>query len=183
MPRMTPEDLVEYLNEPHVGVIASLKRDGSPYTVPVWWLWEPDSSAPAYPSGPFQYAGGDLWLVGTTNRIWCKQLMHDGRSSLCIESGQPFTAHVEFDGVCEALMLPEFDIWPMSRRLAEKYVGRGDPANRDAVDKFFDNMKTEPRMLFRMRPSVVRAIDMRVYRGKRADREHQAGLAREGRVV
>lgn len=173
MPRMTPGDLAEYLQEAHVGVIASLKRDGSPYTVPVWWLWQPDPSAPTYRSGPLEYHGGDLWLTGTTTRVWCKQLVHDGRASLCIESGPPFTGHVEFDGVCETLTLPDFDIWPMSRGLAEKYVGRRDPGNKEAVDKFFDNMKTEPRMLFRMRPSVVRAIDMRVYRGKRADRDYQ----------
>jgi len=30
-------------------------------------------------------------------------------------------------------------------------------------------MRTEPRLLFRLRPQVLRAIDMRVYRGKRAD--------------
>ena len=39
-------------------------------------------------------------------------------------------------------------------------------------------MRTEPRMLFRLEPedrrNAVRAIDMRVYEGKRADREHQA---------
>lgn len=175
---MAPDDLVDYLQQPYTGVIATLKRDGSPYTVPVWWLWEPDPSMPAFHSGPLQYPGGHIWLTGTTNRVWCKQLMHDGRSSLCIESGPPFTGHVEFDGICETFMLPDSDIWPMSRRLAEKYVGRGESANREAVDKFYDNMTTEPRMLFRMRPSVIRAIDMRVYRGKRADREHQSSLAR-----
>ena len=61
---------------------------------------------------------------------------------------------------------------------AEKYVGRGDPANEAAVEAFLVNMKTEPRLLFRLapedRPNAIRAIDLRVYRGKRADREHQA---------
>ena len=39
---------------------------------------------------------------------------------------------------------------------------------------FFANMQTEPRILFRLDPEVWRAIDLSVYRGKRADREHQA---------
>ena len=72
---------------------------------------------------------------------------------------------------------PEFDIWPISRELAEKYVGRNDPANAEAVDKFFANMQTEPRLLFKLVPEVTRAIDMRVYRGKRADREFQSASA------
>ena len=41
----------------------------------------------------------------------------------------------------------------------------------------FANVQTEPRILFRLvpqdRPDAIRAIDMRVYRGKREDRLHQ----------
>ena len=59
--------------------------------------------------------------------------------------------------------------------LVDKYVGSvpgGDP------DTFFANMQTEPRLLFRIEPedriNAVRAIDMRIYRGKRFDRDHQS---------
>jgi hypothetical protein len=38
-------------------------------------------------------------------------------------------------------------------------------------------MRTEHRLLFRLEPEVSRAIDMRVYRGKRADREFQESRA------
>ena len=38
-------------------------------------------------------------------------------------------------------------------------------------------MQTEHRLLFELVPEVTRAIDMRVYRGKRADREFQARTA------
>ena len=81
------------------------------------------------------------------------------------------------DGVCDALLSDEHDIWPISERLADKYVGRGDPANAGAVAAFVANMHTEPRLLFRLRPQVLRAIDMRVYRGKRSDRDHTAEAA------
>ncbi len=154
---MKQDTLDEFLNEPHVGVIASLRQDGMPYTVPVWWLHD----------------DGVFWLTGTTNRVWCKQLKSDPRCSLCIEALAPVAGHVGVDGAVEAMELPDFDIWPISRQLAEKYVGRGDPANAEAVDKFFANMQTEPRMLFKLTPATWRAIDMRVYRGKRADREFQ----------
>ena len=53
-------------------------------------------------------------------------------------------------------------------------MGRGDPTNDDAVEAFFANMQTEPRMLFRLTPEKWRAIDLTVYRGKREDREFQA---------
>lgn len=173
--------LEEFLQQPAVGVIATLRRDGMPYTVPVWWLWLPDAAGPQI-TGPALTNGlrGYVWITGTYSRVWCKQLTHDPRASLCIESGPPLTAHVEFDGLCEVFERPDFDIWPISRLLAEKYVGLNDPANAEAVERFFANMQTEPRLLFRLTPQVTRAIDMRVYRGKRADREFQASRAAEG---
>lgn len=159
MPAMDETTLADFLQQPHVGVIATLRGDGRPYTVPVWWLWDA--------------AAGRYWLTGTTSRVWCKQLERNANCSLCIEAMTPVAGHVGIDARARAHHLPDFDIWPMSRRLAEKYVGRGDPANTDAVDRFFANMRTEPRMLFSLEPEVTRAIDMRVYRGKRADREFQ----------
>jgi hypothetical protein len=170
---MTPGDLATFLDEPHTGVIATLRADGMPYTVPIWWLWKPDPSMPQFHAGRHAYPGGVIWLTGTYSRVWCRQLLKDPRASLCIESGPPLTGHVGFDGICEPFERPDFDIWPISRELAEKYVGRRDPANAEAVERFFANMQTEPRLLFRMRPTVLRAIDMRVYRGKRADRQFQ----------
>ncbi len=157
MPRMQPAVLEEFLQQPHIGVLASLRGDGRPYTVPVWWLWK----------------DGVVWVTGTHTRVWCQQIKRDPRVSLCIEATEPVPGHVEFDGIAEVLTLPDFDIWPISRELAEKYVGRNDPHRAPAVDAFFANMQTEPRLLLRITPTVTRAIDMRVYRGKKADREYQ----------
>ena len=172
MPRLLGSDLRDFLQQPISGVIATLRADGRPYTVPVWWLFDGEVDDDAHPvRNPPR---GVFYLTGTLSRVWCKQLMRDPRTSLCFETSQPASRHVGIDGSCEALMLPDHDIWPISRRLAEKYVGLGDPANDDAVDAFFANMQTEPRMLFRLTPQVWRAIDLTVYRGKREDREYQA---------
>ena len=161
MPRMKPDVFEEFLRQPHVGVISTLRKDGMPYTVPIWWLWK----------------DGAVWITGTYSRVWCQQLLKDPRASLCIEALTPVSGHVGFDGTCKAFERPDYDIWPISRELAEKYVGRGDPAHADAIEKFFSNMQTEPRLLFRLDPEVTRAIDMRVYQGKRADREFQGRQA------
>jgi PPOX class probable F420-dependent enzyme len=148
---MKPDDVTEFLRQPHVAVLATLRRDGRPYTVPVWFL----------------HADDRFWITGTYDRVWCKQLMTDPRASLCVEATRPVPGHVGVDGSVIARELPDFDIWPLSRLLVDKYVA---PEGRDA---FFANMQTEHRLLFELVPEVVRAIDMRVYRGKRADREYQ----------
>jgi hypothetical protein len=152
---MTGPDISTFLAEPHVGVLATLRRDGLPYTVPVWFEWD----------------GTAAWISGTYERVWCKQLMLDPRASLCVEAMAPAAGHVGMDGTVTVHELPDFDIWPMSARLVDKYVRRS--AGEEAADRFFANMQTEHRLLFRLEPQVFRAIDMRVYRGKRADREYQ----------
>ncbi len=157
MPRMSDATLKEFLQQPTVGVIATLRKNGTPYTVPIWWLWKDDA----------------FWLTGTYSRVWCKQLMRDPRASLCVQATAPGPGHFEVDGTVEAHELPDFDIWPISRELADKYVGNGDGAKTEAVDAFFANMRTEPRLLFKLTPQTWRAIDMTVYRGKREDREFQ----------
>ena len=168
MPRMKPDYLDAFLRQPFVGVLATLRRDGRPYTVPVWWLSHE----------------GSFWISGTYERVWCKQLARDPRASLCIEAmaadagGTGYAGHVGIDGFVTRRELPDFDIWPISRMLVEKYIGLRDPARQDTVEAFLVNMKTEHRLLFELVPQVRRAIDMRVYRGKRADRDWQTRAGR-----
>ena len=157
MPRMDAETVAEYLEQPHIGVLATLRQNGMPYSVPVWWLHD----------------NGAFWITGTTERVWCKQLFVDPRCSLCIEALAPVPGFVAYDGTVESFVPPEADIWPTVRALVDKYIGQGDPANAAPADRFFANMLTEPRLLFKLTPEVSRAIDMRVYEGKRADREYQ----------
>lgn len=156
---MSPPDVEDFLAQPHIAVAATLRSNGLPYTVPVWHHWD----------------GEHVWVTGTSARVWCRQLMADGRVSLCVEALEPLPGHVGIDGHAEVLQPPEFDIWPMTEALVQKYVGRGDPARADAAAAFLANMRTEPRLLVRITPQVWRAIDMRVYEGKRADRQHQQG--------
>jgi PPOX class probable F420-dependent enzyme len=156
---MKPADVEAFLAEPHVGVLATLRRDGRPYTVPLWFLWQ----------------DGRFWITGTYERVWCRQLFVDPRASLCIEATSPVAGHVGADGHVRTHELPDFDIWPISRALVDKYVGA--TAGAGAADAFFANMQTEHRLLFELQPDVLRAIDMRVYRGKRGDREYQRGSA------
>ena len=49
MPRMSDEKREAFLQQPITGVIATLRKDGMPYTVPVWWLWR----------------DGEIWVTGT----------------------------------------------------------------------------------------------------------------------
>src|SRR3954466_3853585 len=109
---MPPDDVAAFLDEPHIGVLATLRRDGRPYTVPVWFL----------------HLEGSFWISGTYERVWCKQLLADQRASLCVEAMAPVAGHAGVDGTVVAHELPGEDIWQVSRQLVDKYVA---PDGRD----------------------------------------------------
>src|SRR4051812_23321130 len=148
---MRPDDLAAFLDEPHIAVLATLRRDGRPYTVPVWFL----------------HVDGAFWITGTYERVWCKQLFADPRASLCIEATSPVAGHVGADGTVIAHELPDFDIWPMSRQLVDKYV----PAPARAP--FSPNMQPGHPLFLELAPDVAGPIDMGVSRGNRPDRDSQ----------
>ena len=119
-----------------------------------------------------------LEAVGVTDPCAFLFELESGDVNRSLNSMAPVAGHVGVEATAELYQLPEFDIWPMSRLLAKKYVGQHNPLNARAVDKFFSNMKTEPRLLFKLTPTNWRAIDMRQYRGKKWDREFQQGQKR-----
>jgi hypothetical protein len=181
MARMRPEILDDFLTRPIIGVLATTRREGRPYQIPVWFLWkEADQASAAPPArvGP-SFKDGVFWITGTYTRVWCKHIFADPRVSLCIEAADPVARYVAVD--CKAVPV-EQDIWPISTELARKYVGGRPGATEADVERFMANMKTEPRLLFRLTPLSWRAIDLTAYTGSRGDIAYQrsrAGGSRE----
>jgi len=172
MARMKAEVLEQFLARPINAVLATRRREQQPYQVPVWFLWQASGTyAAEYPC----YPDGEFWVSGTYTRQWCKHVFRDGRVSLCIEGAGPVAGYVAAECEAEPVEPKDTDIWPISTMLARKYVGaRGDD---DAVEHFVANMRTEPRLLFRLRPLHWRAIDLTVYTGSRADIAYQRSHA------
>jgi hypothetical protein len=168
MARMQADTLARCLAIPgNNAVLSTTRKDGRGYLVPVWFLWEEtDGAADTYPF----YRNGRFWLIGTYNRRWCKHISADPRVSLCIQ-GDGIPGYVAVDCRAEPVHPKDFDIWPVATRLAMRYVGHR--SGEEAALKFVANMRTEPRLLFRLTPENWRCIDLTVYTGTRADMAHQ----------
>ena len=155
---MQPEVLREFLERPLPAVLSTLRGDGSPYTIPLWYLWEgnvPDDMHPA--SKP---PTGHVWFLGAPTSTWCKHLQDDPRMSLCIDVEGPSAKHVGIDGTVEYSSEEDADPWPILRRLVERYVGRGDPANDEAVEQYMESSRSMTPMVFKVTPKQWRAIDL-----------------------
>src|SRR5260370_42527252 len=102
MARIKPEVLEDFLQQPIIAVLSTLRRDGRAYQVPVWFLWR----------------DGSFWLTGTYPRVWCKHIFADPRVSLCIEASEPATRYVAVDCTAAPVEPQDTGIWPVWRQLA-----------------------------------------------------------------
>ena len=77
---MSPAELETFLAQTFptpLGVIATLRRDGSPHIVPVWFRWD---------TGVVK-----LWTAET--RVWVRNLLHDPRVAFSVQTfEEPYPA-------------------------------------------------------------------------------------------
>lgn len=102
---LTVEDLGGFLDEPHVAVLATLRRDGSVLLSPVWHRWS-DS-------------GFDLWIGAEDVKV--RHLRRDPRATIVVAESEPPLRGVEVRG--EARFV-EDGVFETAVEIAARYVGR-----------------------------------------------------------
>jgi PPOX class probable F420-dependent enzyme len=77
---MSPAELETFLAQTFptpLGVIATVRRDGSPHVVPVWFRWDT----------------GVVKLWTTETRVWVRNLLHDPRVAFSVQTfEEPYPA-------------------------------------------------------------------------------------------
>jgi PPOX class probable F420-dependent enzyme len=73
--RMTPDEAWEAVGAAHTGILTTLRRDGMPIALPVWFVVDDRSSALITPAGTKKIA----------------RVRHDPRASFLVESGEQYT--------------------------------------------------------------------------------------------
>lgn len=112
---MNEAELTAFLERPHLAVVATRRRDGSPHSVPVW----------------YRYDGGRILVWTSDERAWVKHLKRDARVAVTIgEAAAPFGA-VLIDGTAS---YHEGEAWIAEeiRAITERYI----PA--DEVDAYIE---------------------------------------------
>jgi PPOX class probable F420-dependent enzyme len=101
---LTTEDLDGFLAEPHVAVLATLRRDGSVLLSPVWHEWRD--------------GGFDVWTG--SNDVKVRHLRRDPRASILVAESQHPLRGIEVRGVAQIV---EDDAVETAVRIASRYLG------------------------------------------------------------
>ncbi len=121
MPDMTQPQIDEFLERPLIAHVTSLRADGSPHTVPVW----------------YQYADGRFYLFTPSRSVKVRNLRRDPRLTISIASEDEPYRYVVADGTAELS-----DERPLDRggAIASRYRGAGGLAYVQDVDSEYDGV-------------------------------------------
>ena len=132
---MIPSELSAILDQaspPLLGVIATLRADGSPHAVPVWYRW--DGNSVSIWTGP--------------DRAWVRNLHRDPRVAFTAQQAQPPYGAVIIRGRAD-ISVPGADVRADIRHIASRYL----PA--DECDSYIATWP-QLRTIVRVHPSAVR---------------------------
>ncbi len=133
--RMTQDEIWEFLTNGHTGILTTLRRDGVPITMPLW------------------YAVVDQIVYISTRGKKLMRIRHDPRSSFLVEAGDRWAElrAVHLTGESEVLEVSEEIAEKVRAELDRKYAAyRTAPS--EMPDATRDTYARAPMMLVRFTP-------------------------------
>ncbi|MFJ5074314.1 PPOX class F420-dependent oxidoreductase [Streptomyces sp. NPDC088553] len=133
MTRMTDDQWRTFVSEgTRTGKLATVRDDGSPHVVPVWFLLDGDE---------FVFTTGKDTVKG-------RNLARDGRVSLCVDDDTPPFAFVSLSGRAE-LSEDRAELRHWAGRIGARYMGE------DRADEFGERNAVPGELLVRVRVQNV----------------------------
>lgn len=110
---MSEAELEEFLAQAvptPLGVIATLRRDGSPHVVPVWFRWD----------------SGAVTIWTTETRVWVRNLLRDPRVAFSVQTFEAPYPAVMMRGRATVATADDTAIVEQARAIARRYLARED---------------------------------------------------------
>jgi PPOX class probable F420-dependent enzyme len=137
MRKMSEEECRAFLGEgTRTGKLATVRRDGRPHVVPVWFVLDEEGR-----------------LVFTTGKTSVKgrSLARDPRVCICVDEERPPYSYVRVDGVAEVSEDPGA-LREWATRIAERYMGP------ELADRYGRRNAVPGELLVRVTPTSVVAL-------------------------
>ena len=131
---LTADDLArleKLLAPPRIAVAATIYRSGVPHLTPNWFVYE----------------GGRIAISTTKERVKYRNLSRDPRMSACVYSELSAADYVTVSGPVS--ISDDESIWPVTRRIIERYVPAGH------VEERLAQLRTQNRVILSLAPESV----------------------------
>ena len=129
MSDLTPEQMAEFLERPLVAVMVTLRADGSPHAIPIW----------------YEYRDGEFIVFTSDTFVRVKNLRRDSRAAITVSTHDEPYMYVSAEG---PVSITSEGVAETGLSIARRYMG-------ERGDQFLDDVHDEHSVLLRLTPERI----------------------------
>lgn len=133
MPAMSKAKMTKFLSGPHIAKVATVRADGSPSLVPVWYEWD----------------GQACYLVIRQKANWVRNIKHEPRVTVLLHNDNPPYQKVIIEGVARIVGDKLSDWIEIGKKMVKRYYGPS------AGISYLEGSIDQPRFTVKITPTKI----------------------------
>lgn len=143
MTEMSEKEIKKFLMQgTFTAKLATVKKDGSPHVVPIWFVLDNQK-------GQTREGVGDIILTTYGSSLKARNIQHDSRVSICVDDQTPQFSFVIIQGIAKIYYYEQKELFKWAAKIARRYMGK---ENAEAYGR---RNSTEGEVLVRIRPTKI----------------------------
>jgi|SRR6266511_1840598 len=141
MAEMSKKEIRKFLMQgTYTGKLATVKKDGSPHVVPIWFVLDDHNKS-----------GGRDDIIFTTNStsVKAKNIQRDNKVSICVDDQTPPFSFVIVYGTAKIYHYKQNELFRLATKIAQRYIGK------DNAEDYGRRNSTEGEVLVRIKPTRI----------------------------
>src|ERR671918_250635 len=130
------------------GKLATVKKDGSSYVVPIWFVLDNKNNSSSSRGGKI---GGDLILTTGDTSVKAQNIRRDNKVSICIDDQTPPFSFVTIFGTAKIQPYKQKEVLRWATKIAERYMGK------DNAEAYGKRNSEKGLVLVRIKPRRILA--------------------------
>jgi PPOX class probable F420-dependent enzyme len=122
------------------GKLATVKNDGTPHVVPIWFILNDITD---------NNTSGDIIFTTSSMSVKAKNIQRDNRVSICIDDQTPPFSFVTVYGIAKIQQYKQNELLKWATKIAERYMGK------KKAESYGKRNSTEGEMLVRIKPKRI----------------------------
>ncbi len=141
MAEMSKKEIRKFLMQgTYTGKLTTVKKDGSPHVVPIWFVLDDHNKS-----------GGRDDIIFTTNStsVKAKNIQRDNKVSICVDDQTPPFSFVIVYGTAKIYHYKQNELFRLATKIAQRYIGK------DNAEDYGRRNSTEGEVLVRIKPTRI----------------------------
>ena len=142
MAQMIKSEIKKFLmKDIFTGKLATVKKNGSPHVVPIWFVVEVNSRN--------RNKVGNIYFTTGRDSVKAKNIQRDSRVSICVDDQTPPFSFVSIYGNAKLIPYRQKEILKWATQIAERYMGKKN------AKAYGERNSGEDEVLVRIRPIKI----------------------------